>query len=124
MNMDRIRRRVEAVCRRFPSETAVFTRPGMDAYNQPTAEETPVGSLECWRIPGAKPGEQNARWSVDLPGQLYSDDGAVWVSAIWRADLPVLKHGDTCMLPDGVKRVVRNIQNRGNVRVFLQLSEV
>ena len=122
--MDLMRRRVEAICRRFPTETAVFTRPVLDDYNQPTNESAPLGSVECWRIPGAKPGEQNARWSVDLPGQMYSDDGAIWVSVIWRADLPKWKHGDTCMLPDGVKRTVRNIQNRGNVRVFLQLAEV
>ena len=119
-----MRRRIQAVSRRFPSETAVFLRPGLDVYNQPTNESTPLGSVECWRVLGAKPGEQNARWSVDLPGQLYSDDGAVWVYVIWRADLPKWKHGDVCVLPDGVKRTVRNIQNRGDVRVFLQLAEV
>lgn len=124
MNMDRIRRRVEAISRRFSSETAVFFRPVFDQFNQPTKEQLLLGSVECWRLVGVSPGEQAARWAADLPGQLYSDDGSVWVSVIWRADLPEWKHGDVCVLPDGEKRIVRNILRRGNVRVFLQLSEV
>lgn len=124
MKMDRIRRRVAAVSRRFPSETAVFFRPALDAFGQPTGEQIQLGSVECWRIVGIKPGEQSARWSIDLPGQLYTDDGSVWISVIWRADLPKWAHGDVCLLPDGVKRYVRNILNRGDVRVFLHLSEV
>jgi hypothetical protein len=115
-----MRRRVEAVCRRFPTETAVFSRPVLDAYNQPTDENTSLGSVECWRIPGARPDQ----WAVAQAGQTYADDDALWVTVIWRADLPQWKHGDVCMLPDGVKRTVRNIQNRGDVRVFLQLAEV
>ncbi len=118
--MDLMRRRVEAVSRRFPTETAVFTRPVLDAYNQPTDESTALGSVECWRIPGARPDS----WAVGQAGQVFADDDALWVSVIWRADLPQWKHGDLCALPDGVKRTVRNIQNRGDVRVFLQLAEV
>lgn len=120
VNTDFVRRRVEAVSRRFPSETAVFSRPVLDEYNQKTGTSTPLGSVECWRIPGARP----EQWSVGQPGQVYGDDGAIWISVIWRADLPAWKHGDVCLLPDGVTRYVRNIQSRANVRVFLQLSEV
>lgn len=119
MNVELVRRRVEAVCRRFPTEMAVFTRPVLDEFNQKTSESTPLGSVECWRIPGARP----EQWAVGQPGQVYSDDDAIWISVIWRADLPKWKHGDVCLLPDGVTRYVRNIQNRGDVRVFLQLSE-
>ena len=118
--MDLMRRRVEAICRRFPTETAVFTRPVLDAYNQTTDESTELGSAACWRIPGARPDS----WAVDKGGQVFADDDALWISVIWRADLPKWKHGDVCMLPDGVKRTVRNIQNRGDIRVFLQLAEV
>jgi len=121
VTMERIRRRVEAVCRRFPAETAVFSRPALDAFRQPLPDGgEPIGSLECWRIPGARPDQ----WSAALPGQAYEDDGSIWISVVWRDDLPAWRHGDICVLDDGVRRVVRNIQNRGNVRVFIQLSEV
>lgn len=122
--MDRIRRRVAAVSRRFPSETAVFSRPVLDDFSQPTGEQISLGSVECWRLVGAHPGAQSARWTVDQPGQMYADDGSLWVSVMWRADLPEWQHGDVCVLSDGVERYVRNILNRGNIRVFLQLSEV
>lgn len=115
-----MRRRVAALCQRFPAETAVFSRPVLDEFNQISKQTTPLGSLECWRIPGARP----EMWSVGQPGQVYEDDGSIWVTLIWRADMPALKHGDICMLPDGVPRYVRNIQNRANIRVLLQLSEV
>lgn len=120
MNTSLVRRRVETICRRFPSEVAVFSRPVLDAYNQPTAESTPLGSVECWRIPGARPDQ----WAVAQAGQVYGDEDAIWISVVWRADLPKWKHGDVCLLPDGVRRTVRNIQTRGDIRVFLQLAEV
>ena len=114
------RRRVEAICRRFPTETAVFSRPVLDTYNQPTDESTALGSVECWRLPGDRP----EQWAVERAGQVSGDSEAIWISVVWRTDLPGWKHGDICVLPDGVKRVVRNIQNRGDVRVFIQVAEV
>lgn len=91
----------------------------LDQYGQPTGEKAPLGTVNCWRVPGDRPED----WKVQDAGQLHEDDGAVWITLVWKSDLPPIRHGDIVMLPDGVTRYIRNIQNRGDVRLFIQLSE-
>jgi len=124
--MEALRERVTKIMGKFPSETAVFTRPGKDAYGQPTRDMEQVGNAEVWRVPPPSPSAtaRDVHWTVTPAGTQYDDKGPFWVCTPWRADLPRVRNGDTCTLPDGVKRTVRNMMDRGNIRMFWQLSEV
>jgi hypothetical protein len=116
--MDLMRRRVEAVCRRFPAETPCFRA---RFWMRITNRRTKARRLALWNAGAFRRARPDA-WAVGQAGQVFADDDdALWISVIWRADLPEWRHGDVCMLPDGVKRTVRNILNRGNIRVFLRL---
>jgi hypothetical protein len=117
--IERARNHIADIKRRFPSETAVFTRRGVDQYNQPTDAAEPVGTATVWRrLP-----ELPEKRTIDISGQTYADDKDIWIEAIWAPDLPDVRRDDVCTLEDGVPRIVRNIQNRMNIRVLWQLSE-
>lgn len=118
--MERTRNRVKAIMAKFPSEVARFSRPVLDRYGQPAGDTQPLGEAVVWR----KLPELPESWRAALAGQTYEDRGPIWICAPWRADLPQVRCGDICTLNDGMERTVRNVQNRGNVRVFWQLWEV
>lgn len=118
--MEQVKKRVAAIMERFPSEEAVFSRPGKDSFGQPTDATEIVGVVRVWRVAPERP----ESWKAAQAGQLYEDQKAIWVATPYSETLPDVQRGDTCSLGDGMLRHVRNIQNRGNVRVFWQLSEV
>lgn len=117
--MTRTRAGVARILRRFPCETATLYRTPRDAYEQATSAAVQVGSTRVYPMPAERPnGEKGSSAAV-----VYDDSGDTWVSMLWTADLPEARHGDEVRFSDGRVRYVRNVQNRGNVRVLWQLSE-
>ena len=119
MNMQRVRRAVERMLCRFPSENVQLLRPVRDAYGQPTGEVTLIGSAECWRESMSRPDG----WKVEASGTRYDDGGAFWICLLWSDQLSAARHEDIVRFPDGREYSVKNIMNRMNVRVYWQLAD-
>lgn len=119
MDLNRVRRNVLRMMRKFPSRTATLYRPEADAYGQPTEALTELGTVECWTEGVERP----RKWDIDDSGERYEDEGARWCAMVWSEDLPKARHGDVIRFADGESGVVKNIANNAGIRVFWQIGE-
>lgn len=109
--------RIRQIMGRFDSERAVITRPGRDAYRQPTAEETEVGTAQVWRNAMSRPD----KWQISEAGQTYDMDGMIWVCLL--APAPAAERGDTVTI-SGERYTLRNsVRDSADVRVYWQLQK-
>lgn len=119
MNMQRVKRNIERMMRRFPSQQVTLYRPERDAYGQPTDARTRIGTAECWMEAVNRP----SRWKISESGAKYDDEGAIWICLLQSDSLPAAQHEDICVMPDGREYAVKNIRNDANIRVFWQLAD-
>ena len=119
INMERVRRNIARMLRKFPVRHAEIYRLQRDAYGQMLPERTLIGTAECWIGAMSRPG----KWAVSNAGTAYDDGGAVWATLVWSDDLPAVRHEDICVLDDGSEYTVRNIHNAGDLRVYWQLTD-
>ena len=119
MDLDRVRKSVLRMMRKFPSRRATLYRPCVDEYGQPTDEMDALGTVECWTEGVERP----RKWDVTDGGERYEDEGARWCAMVWTAQLPAARHGDVIRFADGETGVIKNTANNAGIRVFWQYGE-
>lgn len=115
---ERAQTRIRAIMARFDSQRAVITRPQKDGYNQPTGQETSIGTAQVWQNALARPD----KWRISQEAQTYAMDGMIWVCLL--APAPEAERGDTVTI-DGRRYTLRNsMHDAADVRVYWQLQRM